>query len=309
MKKHILAVSMTDLDAVYEGSEDTHLEEANGTALYLRDIGRLPRLSVEQVTYLAKRMERGNAERLNAVPNRRVVAEGEEARRRLTEGNLRLVVSIAKKYVGHGLSLLDLIQEGNLGLMHAVEKFDWTKGYHISTYASWWIRQAILRALTEKARTIRLPSHRVESIRLMNRVRFALFQEQGCEPTPNEIAERMGVDVEKVQTMLLESQDLISLDMTVGEGENTLGDFLEDDRMPSPTNAALHQGKREQIHAALERLTERERTIVLLYFGLEGGGSHSFAEIGDMLGLSGERVRQIEIKALRKLIPGVHSLT
>ena len=270
--------------------------------MYLREIGRVPLLSAEEEVRLAQRMERGKAERLKANPSRRYVDDGEEAQRRLTEANLRLVVSVAKKYIGRGMSLLDLIQEGNIGLIRAVEKFDYTKGYKFSTYATWWIRQAITRAIADQARTIRIPVHMVETINRLIRISRRLLQELGREPTSEEIAEQMEITAEKVREIIKVSQEPVSLETPIGEEDDShLGDFIEDHTALAPADAASHQLLKEQVEDVLDSLTERERKVLQLRFGLDDGRSRTLEEVGKEFHVTRERIRQIEAKALRKL--------
>jgi RNA polymerase primary sigma factor len=270
--------------------------------MYLREIGRVPLLTAEEEVKLAQRMERGKAERLKPVPNRRYVDDGEEAQRRLTEANLRLVVSVAKKYIGRGMSLLDLIQEGNIGLIRAVEKFDYTKGYKFSTYATWWIRQAITRAIADQARTIRIPVHMVETINRLIRISRRLLQDLGREPTSEEIAEQMEITPEKVREIIKVSQEPVSLETPIGEEDDShLGDFIEDHTALAPADAASHQLLKEQVEDVLESLTERERKVLQLRFGLDDGRSRTLEEVGKEFHVTRERIRQIEAKALRKL--------
>ncbi len=270
--------------------------------MYLREIGRVPLLSAEEEVRLAQRMERGRAERLKATPNRRYVDDGEEAQRRLTEANLRLVVSVAKKYIGRGMSLLDLIQEGNIGLIRAVEKFDYTKGYKFSTYATWWIRQAITRAIADQARTIRIPVHMVETINRLIRISRRLLQDLGREPTSEEIAEQMEISAEKVREIIKVSQEPVSLETPIGEEDDShLGDFIEDHTALAPAEAASHQLLKEQVEDVLDSLTERERKVLQLRFGLDDGRSRTLEEVGKEFHVTRERIRQIEAKALRKL--------
>ncbi|HCI80209.1 MAG TPA: RNA polymerase sigma factor RpoD [Ktedonobacter sp.] len=270
--------------------------------MYLREIGRVPLLSAEEEVRLAKRMELGKQERSKANPNRRYIADGEEAQRRLTEANLRLVVSVAKKYIGRGMSLLDLIQEGNIGLIRAVEKFDYTKGYKFSTYATWWIRQAITRAIADQARTIRIPVHMVETINRLIRISRRLLQDLGREPTSEEIAEQMEISADKVREIIKVSQEPVSLETPIGEEEDShLGDFIEDHSALAPAEAASHQLLKEQVEDVLDSLTERERKVLQLRFGLDDGRSRTLEEVGKEFHVTRERIRQIEAKALRKL--------
>lgn len=254
--------------------------------MYLREIGRVQLLKSEEEIDLAKRAEKGE----------------ERAKEKLIESNLRLVVSIAKKFVSRGLPLLDLIQEGNFGLMKAVEKFDYRRGYKFSTYATWWIRQAITRAIADQARTIRIPVHMVETINKLNRVQRQLSQELQRDPTPEEIAAEMGIEVEKVQHVLKISQGTISLETTVGEEEDShLSDFVPDDKNIAPDEAATHQLLREQLRDVIKTLYPREQKILKMRFGLEDGKSHTLEEVGREFGVTRERIRQIEAKALLKL--------
>ncbi|MBV9616113.1 MAG: RNA polymerase sigma factor RpoD, partial [Ktedonobacteraceae bacterium] len=270
--------------------------------MYLREIGRVPLLTAEEEVHLAQLMERGKAERLKPVPNRRYILDGEEAQRRLTEANLRLVVSVAKKYIGRGMNLLDLIQEGNIGLIRAVEKFDYTKGYKFSTYATWWIRQAITRAIADQARTIRIPVHMVETINRLIRISRRLLQDLGREPTSEEIAEQMEITAEKVREIIKVSQEPVSLETPIGEEDDShLGDFLEDHTALAPADAASHQLLKEQVEDVLDSLTERERKVLQLRFGLDDGRSRTLEEVGKEFHVTRERIRQIEAKALRKL--------
>lgn len=275
--------------------------------MYLREIGRVPLLKAEEEVRLAQLMERGKqeflrAESLNSMPNRRYILDGEEAQRRLTEANLRLVVSVAKKYIGRGMNLLDLIQEGNIGLIRAVEKFDYTKGYKFSTYATWWIRQAITRAIADQARTIRIPVHMVETINRLIRISRRLLQELGREPTSEEIAEQMEISAEKVREIIKVSQEPVSLETPIGEEDDShLGDFLEDQTALAPAEAASHQLLKEQVEDVLDSLTDRERKVLQLRFGLDDGRSRTLEEVGKEFHVTRERIRQIEAKALRKL--------
>ena len=254
--------------------------------MYLKEIGNVPLLTTEQEVELAKRVEAGD----------------EEAKKQLTEANLRLVVSIAKKYVGRGMPFLDLIQEGNMGLMKAVDKFDYTKGYKFSTYATWWIRQAITRGIADTGRTIRVPVHMVETINKTLRMTRTLLQELGREPTPEEVAERLNVSVSRVREVLKISRDPVSLDTPIGEEDDShLGDFIEDDSALSPADSAAFSMLRAELATALESLTDRERQVVKLRFGLEDGRARTLEEVGKEFNVTRERIRQIEAKALRKL--------
>ena len=254
--------------------------------MYLKEIGKVPLLSAEEEIELAKRMELGD----------------QEAKKRLAEANLRLVVSIAKRYVGRGMLFLDLIQEGNSGLIKAVEKFDYRKGYKFSTYATWWIRQAITRAIADQARTIRIPVHMVETINKLIRVSRQLLQELGREPTPEEIAAEMNMPVDRVREILKISQEPVSLETPIGEEEDShLGDFIQDDNVPVPADAAAFTLLKEQLEEVLGTLTEREQKVLTLRFGLEDGRARTLEEVGKEFNVTRERIRQIEAKALRKL--------
>ena len=254
--------------------------------MYLKEIGKVPLLSAEEEIELAKRMELGD----------------QEAKKRLAEANLRLVVSIAKRYVGRGMLFLDLIQEGNLGLIKAVEKFDYRKGYKFSTYATWWIRQAITRAIADQARTIRIPVHMVETINKLIRVSRQLLQELGREPTPEEIAAEMNMPVDRVREILKISQEPVSLETPIGEEEDShLGDFIQDDNVPVPADAAAFTLLKEQLEEVLGTLTEREQKVLTLRFGLEDGRARTLEEVGKEFNVTRERIRPIEAKALRKL--------
>ena len=254
--------------------------------MYLKEIGRVPLLSADEEIALAKRMEAGD----------------EEAQKELAEANLRLVVSIAKRYVGRGMLFLDLIQEGNLGLIKAVEKFDYNKGYKFSTYATWWIRQAITRAIADQARTIRIPVHMVETINKLIRVSRQLLQQLGREPSPEEIAAAMEISVERVREIMKIAQEPVSLETPIGEEEDShLGDFIEDQDAPAPAEAASFMLLKEQLEEVLDTLTEREERVLRLRFGLDDGRARTLEEVGQNFGVTRERIRQIEAKALRKL--------
>jgi RNA polymerase primary sigma factor len=254
--------------------------------MYLKEIGKVPLLTADEEIELAKKMENGD----------------EAAKKRLAEANLRLVVSIAKRYVGRGMLFLDLIQEGNLGLIKAVEKFDYRKGYKFSTYATWWIRQAITRAIADQARTIRIPVHMVETINKLIRVSRQLLQELGREPSPEEIAEEMDMSVDRVREILKISQEPVSLETPIGEEEDShLGDFIQDDNVPVPADAAAFTLLKEQLVEVLGTLTEREQKVLRLRFGLDDGRARTLEEVGKEFNVTRERIRQIEAKALRKL--------
>ena len=254
--------------------------------MYLKEIGKVPLLSAEREIELAKRMEEGD----------------EDAKKELAEANLRLVVSIAKRYVGRGMLFLDLIQEGNLGLIKAVEKFDYHKGYKFSTYATWWIRQAITRAIADQARTIRIPVHMVETINKLIRVSRQLLQELGREPLPEEIAKELDMPVERVREILKISQEPVSLETPIGEEEDShLGDFIQDDNVPVPAEAAAQTLLKEQLDEVLDTLTEREQKVLRLHFGMNDGRARTLEEVGKEFDVTRERIRQIEAKALRKL--------
>ncbi|MDO7905444.1 RNA polymerase sigma factor RpoD [Paenibacillus sp. JX-17] len=254
--------------------------------MYLKEIGRVPLLSADDEVELAKRIGNGD----------------EEAKRRLAEANLRLVVSIAKRYVGRGMLFLDLIQEGNMGLIKAVEKFDYEKGFKFSTYATWWIRQAITRAIADQARTIRIPVHMVETINKLIRVSRQLLQELGREPTPEEVAAEMDLSVEKVREIMKIAQEPVSLETPIGEEDDShLGDFIEDQEALAPADAAAYELLKEQLEDVLDTLTEREENVLRLRFGLDDGRTRTLEEVGKVFGVTRERIRQIEAKALRKL--------
>ena len=254
--------------------------------MYLKDIGRVPLLTADEEVELAKRMQEND----------------EAAKKRLSEANLRLVVSIAKRYVGRGMLFLDLIQEGNLGLMKAVEKFDYQKGFKFSTYATWWIRQSITRAIADQARTIRIPVHMVETINKLTRVQRVLLQELGREPTPSEIAEKMGITEERVHEILKIAQDPVSLETPIGEEEDShLGDFIEDEKTATPSDSVASTMLKEQLFGVLDTLTPREEKVLRLRYGIDDGKPRTLEEVGKEFNVTRERIRQIEAKALRKL--------
>ena len=293
----MLRISDDDDDILLDDEDEVEVEQIDLSVpdgisiedpvrMYLKEIGKVPLLSAEEEIDLAKRMELGDM----------------DAKKRLAEANLRLVVSIAKRYVGRGMLFLDLIQEGNLGLIKAVEKFDYRKGYKFSTYATWWIRQAITRAIADQARTIRIPVHMVETINKLIRVSRQLLQELGREPTPEEIAEEMSMPVERVREILKISQEPVSLETPIGEEEDShLGDFIQDDNVPVPAYAAAFTLLKEQLGEVLGTLTEREKKVLTLRFGLEDGRARTLEEVGREFNVTRERIRQIEAKALRKL--------
>ncbi|MBQ3061328.1 MAG: RNA polymerase sigma factor RpoD [Lachnospiraceae bacterium] len=275
-----------------EELKNTELTVPDGVAvddpvrMYLKEIGKVPLLTADEEIELAKHMEQGDS----------------TAKKRLAEANLRLVVSIAKRYVGRGMLFLDLIQEGNLGLIKAVDKFDYRKGYKFSTYATWWIRQAITRAIADQARTIRIPVHMVETINRLIRVQRQLLQELGREPQPEEIAQTLGISVEKVREIQKISQEPVSLETPIGEEEDShLGDFIQDDNVPVPADAAAFSLLRQQLDEVLDTLTEREQKVLRLRFGLSDGRARTLEEVGKEFKVTRERIRQIEAKALRKL--------
>ena len=271
-----------DVDATVPKSLPTD----DAVRMYLKEIGKVPLLTGAEERELAIRMEQGD----------------EEAKKKLCESNLRLVVSIAKRYLNRGLSFLDLIQEGNLGLIKAVDKFDYTKGYKFSTYATWWIRQAITRSIADQARTIRIPVHMVETINKLIRISRQLLQELGREPTSEEIAKEMGITVEKVREIKKISQDPVSLETPIGEEEDShLGDFIPDDHVPAPVEAAAYSMLKEQLMEVLDTLSDREKKVLMLRFGLEDGRPRTLEEVGKEFNVTRERIRQIEAKALRKL--------
>lgn len=265
-------------------SEKVSMEDP--VRMYLKEIGKIPLLKPEEEIELAKRMEQGDL----------------MAKKRLSEANLRLTVSIAKRYAGRGMQFLDLIQEGNLGLIKAVDKFDYRKGYKFSTYATWWIRQSITRAIADQARTIRIPVHMVETINRVNRARRALLQEYGREPTPEEVAKKMNMPVERILEISKISQEPVSLETPIGEEEDShLGDFIQDEHIPVPAEEATHALLREQLCEVMDTLSEREQRVLALRFGLEDGKPHTLEEVGRDFQVTRERIRQIEAKALRKL--------
>ena len=286
-----------DIDNMIAGEEEVDMENIDLSVpegvsiedpvrMYLKEIGKVPLLSAEREIELAKRMEEGD----------------EDAKKELAEANLRLVVSIAKRYVGRGMLFLDLIQEGNLGLIKAVEKFDYHKGYKFSTYATWWIRQAITRAIADQARTIRIPVHMVETINKLIRVSRQLLQELGREPLPEEIAKELDMPVERVREILKISQEPVSLETPIGEEEDShLGDFIQDDNVPVPAEAAAQTLLKEQLDEVLDTLTEREQKVLRLRFGMNDGRARTLEEVGKEFDVTRERIRQIEAKALRKL--------
>ena len=292
----------TDPDAIHDPDGEAMVEEAaeidieasipksiavdDPVRMYLKEIGKVPLLTADEEIELAKRMEKGD----------------EEAKKRLCEANLRLVVSIAKRYVGRGMLFLDLIQEGNLGLIKAVDKFDYTKGYKFSTYATWWIRQAITRSIADQARTIRIPVHMVETINKLIRVSRQLLQTYGREPSPEEIALEMGITVEKVREIQKIAQEPVSLETPIGEEEDShLGDFIPDEDVPAPAEAAAFSMLKEQLVEVLDTLTEREQKVLKVRFGLEDGRARTLEEVGKEFDVTRERIRQIEAKSLRKL--------
>lgn len=322
-------IILTDEDEVDVENIDLSVPEGIGiedpVRMYLKEIGKVPLLSADEEIVLAEKMERGTEaeeelpeleEALEKATKKKEIAElekkiaedkeaifeGTEARKKLAEANLRLVVSIAKRYVGRGMLFLDLIQEGNLGLIKAVEKFDYTKGYKFSTYATWWIRQAITRAIADQARTIRIPVHMVETINKLIRVSRQLLQELGREPIPEEIAAEMDLPVERVREILKISQEPVSLETPIGEEEDShLGDFIQDDNVPVPADAAAFTLLKESLVEVLGTLTEREQKVLRLRFGLDDGRARTLEEVGGEFGVTRERIRQIEAKALRKL--------
>jgi RNA polymerase primary sigma factor len=320
----VLKEAMELLEAHREDEEDDEDEEVTAlfdlsgissddtVGLYLKEMARVPLLSTEEEVHLAKLLERGNEAQLQLEENGhhptereellKKVEEGQDARAHLIKANTRLVVSIAKKYMGRGVPFLDLIQEGNLGLMKAVEKFDYTRGFRFSTYATWWIRQTITRAIADQGRTIRVPVHMSDRIRRLYKTARQLEQEHGRKPTPEEIAEEMDMEPRKVQWMLKVSWRPLSLEQPVGEEEDSeLGSFIEDDSTPTPTQSAYDHLLREKVEEVLSTLTPREARILRLRFGLQNGRSYTLEEVGQKFGLTRERIRQIEGKALRRL--------
>ncbi|MCI8507731.1 MAG: RNA polymerase sigma factor RpoD [Lachnospiraceae bacterium] len=303
-----LAVEKIDLSI----PEGTNIEDP--VRMYLKEIGKVPLLSAEEEIVLAQKMEAGDLAKTQLEEDdgdldedtkkqlEDLVEQGDYAKKKLAEANLRLVVSIAKRYVGRGMLFLDLIQEGNLGLIKAVEKFDYRKGYKFSTYATWWIRQAITRAIADQARTIRIPVHMVETINKLIRVSRQLLQELGREPLPEEIAEQMDIPVERVREILKISQEPVSLETPIGEEEDShLGDFIQDENVPVPADAAAFTLLKEQLVEVLSTLTEREQKVLRLRFGLDDGRARTLEEVGKVFNVTRERIRQIEAKALRKL--------
>jgi len=279
----------TDFESDFESGMTKGIAVDDPVRMYLKEIGKVPLLTAEEEVELAKKMAEGGE-------------EGEEAKKRLCEANLRLVVSIAKRYVGRGMLFLDLIQEGNLGLIKAVDKFDYTKGYKFSTYATWWIRQAITRSIADQARTIRIPVHMVETINKLIRVSRQLLQELGREPSPEEIADEMGLSVDKVREIQKVAQEPVSLETPIGEEEDShLGDFIPDEDVPQPVEAAAFSMLKEQLVEVLDTLTDREQKVLKLRFGLEDGRARTLEEVGKEFEVTRERIRQIEAKALRKL--------
>ena len=292
---HALQIDLAEDDLELEDDSDPAVQIANdeisnddSVKIYLKEIGKVPLLTAEEETDLAKRLADNS--------------QDEGARKRLAEANLRLVVSIAKKYVGRGMQFLDLIQEGNMGLLKAVDKFDYTKGFKFSTYATWWIRQAITRALADQARTIRIPVHMVESITKVKKVSSQILHETGQEATPESIAVKLGMATEKVLEIMRIAQDPVSLETPVGEEEDShLGDFIPDDQAPSPDDAASNAMLKEQLNEVLSTLTDREAKVMRMRYGLENGRQQTLEDVGKALGVTRERIRQIAAKALRKL--------
>ena len=334
-EKGVDVLTITEDDDMADELEDENVEEIDISVpdnisiedpvrMYLKEIGKVPLLSAEEEKELAKSMEAGTKakEELEKIEEllkdasdeekvvyeakikeyKRLMEKGERSKKKLAEANLRLVVSIAKRYVGRGMLFLDLIQEGNLGLIKAVEKFDYDKGFKFSTYATWWIRQAITRAIADQARTIRIPVHMVETINKLIRVSRQLLQELGREPSPEEIAEEMNMPVDRVREILKISQEPVSLETPIGEEEDShLGDFIQDENVPVPAEAAAFTLLKEQLVEVLGTLTEREQKVLCLRFGLEDGRARTLEEVGKEFNVTRERIRQIEAKALRKL--------
>ena len=281
-QKHAEEEEVDDRDL----SAPTGVKINDPVRMYLKEIGRVPLLTADEEVSLALKIEQGD----------------QEAKQRLAEANLRLVVSIAKRYVGRGMQFLDLIQEGNMGLMKAVEKFDYRKGFKFSTYATWWIRQAITRAIADQARTIRTPVHMVETINKLIRIQRQLLQELGKEPTPEQIAEKMEMPTEKVREILKIAQEPVSLETPIGEEDDShLGDFIEDQEATSPAEHAAYELLKEQLEDVLDTLTDREENVLRLRFGIDDGRTRTLEEVGKVFGVTRERIRQIEAKALRKL--------
>ncbi|MDO5332358.1 MAG: RNA polymerase sigma factor RpoD [Bacillota bacterium] len=315
----IVAEEEEDLEDIAKEAESENLEELqkqiaidDPVRMYLKEIGKVQLLSAEEELVLAQAMEQGK-EASEKIKNKRLgdkkkaeyqlqIDNGELAKQKLCEANLRLVVSIAKRYVGRGMQFLDLIQEGNLGLIKAVDKFDWHKGFKFSTYATWWIRQAITRSIADQARTIRIPVHMVETINKQIRVTRQLLQELGRDPSPEEIAAEMEIPVEKVREISKIAQEPVSLETPIGEEEDShLGDFIPDDDIPSPADAAAFSMLKDQLNEVLNTLTEREQQVLRLRFGLDDGRQRTLEEVGQQFQVTRERIRQIEAKALRKL--------
>ncbi|MFP4636555.1 MAG: sigma-70 family RNA polymerase sigma factor [Nitriliruptoraceae bacterium] len=309
---------LSDIEAVPTADPGTHPSSTDGVRQYLNAIGRVELLSAEEEVDLAKRFHAGSAARqLLATGNltgrraarlRRLAADGTRAQERLVTANLRLVVSVARRYLGRGLSLLELVQEGNLGLMRAVEKFDHTKGYKFSTYATWWIRQALTRGTANKARSVRLPVHVHELVAKVRRTEFELLQILGRDPTDDEVADTLGLSVDRLRELRMAGRDITSLDRTVGEdGDTTLGELVRDDDAPDPQVCAESEVAREQLIATLADLHERERGVMRLRYGLDGDEPHTLEEIGELYGVTRERIRQIERTVIAKLRHPAHA--